>query len=225
MINLVLGLPIQVAGAGSASANTQSSALSSQSFESELSEAISDVLSQFGIDPGSVQLTVEDSTGENLGASQNSAGGSNSADPSSTPVTAAPVASAPVAATPVVARSAITAAASTAAAASAPVASPASFDDQYWSNQPPAVQQLRNIQDQGQRTQLGEQLASEGYTIDVPIMVWGWDPSTTTQLRQSYGYTWVPSALQPPVESAPGITDPGLTPYDPNHPPAGSIAV
>jgi len=227
MINLVLGLPNQVADAGSASANTQSSALSSQSFESELSEAISDVLSQFGIDPGSVQLTVEDSTGENLGASQNSAGGSNSTDPSSTPVAAAPVASAPVAATAVAASSAVTAAASTAATAvaSAPTASPASFDDQYWSKQPPAVQQLRNIQDQGQRTQLGEQLASEGYTIDVPIMVWGWDASTTTQLRQSYGYTWVPSALQPSVESAPGLTDPGLTPYDPKHPPAGSIAV
>jgi len=225
MINLVLGLPNQIAGSGSASPNAQSSALSSQSFESDLSEAISDVLSQFGIDPGSVQLTVEDSTGENLGASQNSAGGSTEADPSSTPVTAAPVASAP-AATPVAASATVTAAASTAAAgASAPAATPASFDDQYWSKQPPAVQQLRNIQDQGQRTQLGEQLASEGYSIDVPIMVWGWDASTTTQLRQSYGYTWVPSALQPPVESAPGLTDPGLTPYDPNHPPAGSILV
>ena len=23
-------------------------------------------------------------------------------------------------------------------------------------------------------------------------MIWGWDPSLTTQLRQSFGYTWVP---------------------------------
>ncbi len=52
------------------------------------------------------------------------------------------------------------------------------------------------------------QLASEGYSIDVPIMVWGWDPSITTAMRQADGYTWVPSALQNPVEDAPGL--PGM---------------
>jgi hypothetical protein len=98
-------------------------------------------------------------------------------------------------------------------------------DDAYWSQQPAAVQQLRNMDDLGARTALGAQLASEGYTIDVPIMVWGWDAGNVMQARQSYGYTWVPSALQSPVSAAPGITGPGITPYNPNNPPSGSIQV
>ena len=199
MINIVVGMSSQASGSGSTSSNAQPSALSSQSFESELSEAISDALTKLGVDPGSVQLTVRDSDGNNIGTSQKSVA-------AATPAPSANVAS-------------------PAAATTAPAASGSSFDDQYWSKQPAAVQQLRNIPDQNERTQLGEQLAGEGYSIDVPVMVWGWDPSVTTQLRQSYGYTWVPSGLQPPIESAPGITVPGLTPYDPNDPPAGSIAV
>jgi len=98
-------------------------------------------------------------------------------------------------------------------------------DDAYWAAQPPAVQQLRDMQDFDQRKTVAANLAAEGYTIDVPIMVWGWDPSKTMQARQSYGYTWVPSALQAPVTAAPGITAPGLTPYDASNPPAGSISV
>jgi hypothetical protein len=101
----------------------------------------------------------------------------------------------------------------------------ASFDDAYWAKQPTAVQQLRNIQDPAEKTQLATKLAQQGYSIDVPIMVWGWDPAIATQLRQSQGYTWVPSALQQPVEVAPGLSVPGLPSYDPAHPPAGSITV
>jgi hypothetical protein len=100
-----------------------------------------------------------------------------------------------------------------------------SFDQAYWASQPAAVQQLQDIQDPSQRTQVAEQLAQQGYSIDVPIMVWGWDAATTTAARQSMGYTWVPSAQQQPVESAPGVTFAGTTPYDPTHPPAGSITV
>jgi len=203
MTNLVVGLPAQTASSGSASLNQQTSPISSQSFESQLSEAISEVFAKFGIDPGSIQLTVQDSTSGNNATCQNTAAASNplsTSAPSSVPQTVA-------------------------APASALAASSQSVDDAYWSKQPAAVQQLRNIQDQGQRTQLGTQLATEGYSIDVPIMIWGWDPGITTQLRQSDGYTWVPSALQQPVAEAPGIDVPGLTPYDPAHPPAGSIAV
>jgi len=69
------------------------------------------------------------------------------------------------------------------------------------------------------------QLAAEGYKIDAPIMAWGWDPSSTMALRQEFGYTWVPSGYQSPIQEAPGMQLPGLTPYDPNNPPAGSIAV
>jgi hypothetical protein len=99
-----------------------------------------------------------------------------------------------------------------------------SFDQDYWASQPAAVQQLQNIQNPTQRTQVATQLAQEGYSIDVPIMVWGWDPQLTTQLRQADGYTWVPSAEQQPVEVAPGLTFEG-TSYNPAKPPAGSIAV
>jgi hypothetical protein len=101
---------------------------------------------------------------------------------------------------------------------------PASFDDSYWAEQPAAVQQLRNIQDPTQRAAVATQLAGEGYSVDVPIMVWGWDPQITTQARESMGYTWVPSALQQPVEVAPGMTFNG-TSYNASNPPAGSIPV
>jgi hypothetical protein len=115
----------------------------------------------------------------------------------------------------------------TSSASSAPASAataPESFDSAYWAQQPAAVQQLQNIQDPTQRTQLAEQLAHEGYTIDVPIMVWGWDPQATTELRQSLGYTWVPSALQQPIEVAPGLSFNGQS-YNPANPPAGSITV
>lgn len=100
------------------------------------------------------------------------------------------------------------------------------FDNNYWAQQPAAVQPLRTMQNQDQREAMATQLASEGYSIDVPIMVWGWDPSVVTSMRQSEGYTWVPSALQNPVSLAPGLTAMGTTSaYDPTKPPAGSIAV
>jgi hypothetical protein len=98
-------------------------------------------------------------------------------------------------------------------------------DDAYWAKQPAAVQQLREIDDRDQRLQLGTQLASQGYAVDVPIMIWGWDAGKVTAMRQANGYTWVPSALQQPVTAAPGLTGPGIIPYDPAHPPVGSILV
>jgi hypothetical protein len=104
------------------------------------------------------------------------------------------------------------------------LSSQTSFDDAYWASQPTAVQQLRNIQDPTQRAAVAGQLAGEGYAIDVPVMVWGWDPAITTQARESMGYTWVPSALQQPVEVAPGLTFNG-TSYNPSNPPPGSIPV
>ena len=96
--------------------------------------------------------------------------------------------------------------------------------DAYWASQPAAVQALRYAPDD-QKAAMAQQLASEGYTIDVPIMVWGWDPLATMIQRQEDGYTWVPSALQPSVDIAPGVSMPGQTSYNPNNPPAGSIQV
>jgi len=98
-------------------------------------------------------------------------------------------------------------------------------DDAYWAKQPAAVQQLREIEDPDARKVQAAQLAGQGYAIDVPIMVWGFDAGKTTALRQQYGYTWVPSANQNPIELAPGLSFPGMQAYDPAHPPAGSIIV
>jgi hypothetical protein len=100
-----------------------------------------------------------------------------------------------------------------------------SFDDAYWAAQPAAVQQLRNMDDYTERSQMAAQLTAQGYNIDVPIMVYGWDPAKITAARESYGYTWVPSAMQKPVSEAPGVSTPGGQAYDPNHAPSGSIAV
>ncbi len=98
----------------------------------------------------------------------------------------------------------------------------AAFDQAYWASQPPEVQAIESMASP-EATALS--LAAKGFVIDVPIMIWKWDPWKVMRLRQQYGYTWVPSALQPPIQEAPGINEPGLTPYDPNNPPAGSIKV
>jgi hypothetical protein len=95
----------------------------------------------------------------------------------------------------------------------------------YWSRQPEEVRRLRNLEDLREREALAAELAAKGHTIDVPIMVWGSDPLRVMLLRRLYGYTWVPSALQPPVGVAPGIEFPTLPAYDPARPPAGSILV
>ena len=205
-------------------------ALSSQPFMQALSDAISGTLQKFGIDPSSVTLDLG-ATRSDLGAatrpdsatSQNNAAGPtvallpnnligfNALIPRSNPASA--IASAPITPAP---------------ASILPTqhfyASDA-VDDLYWSKQPPVVQQLREIDDIGQREALGSKLASQGYQIDVPVMVWGWDAGKTTELRKAFGYTWVPSATQQPIAAAPGLTGAGMTPYDPANPPVGSIAV
>ena len=97
-------------------------------------------------------------------------------------------------------------------------------DDAYWAEQPLAVQALRNMPPD-QVGQAALALAKQGYKIDVPIMVWQWDPLTTMIERQNYGYTWVPSALDSPVLLPPGLSFPGLPNYDPNNGPSDSIKV
>jgi hypothetical protein len=97
--------------------------------------------------------------------------------------------------------------------------------DAYWAEQPPAVQALRDMPD-NEKFEAARNLAAQGYTIDVPIMVWGWDPLVTMTLRQNDGYTWVPSALQPNIPIGPGMVNVwNLPSYDANNPPPGSIKV
>jgi hypothetical protein len=99
------------------------------------------------------------------------------------------------------------------------------FDKAYWTSQPPELRALPVVEDFDQRVKRAADLASKGFTVDVPIMVWTWDPYLVMKNRQDYGYTWVPSALQPNISVAPGVNQPGSVPYDPTHPPAGSIRV
>jgi hypothetical protein len=99
------------------------------------------------------------------------------------------------------------------------------FDKAYWASQPPELQALPAIDDFGQRTLRAADLATKGFIVDVPIMAWGWDPYLVMTMRANYGYTWVPSALQPNVTVASGVTQPGSVAYDPGHPPPGSIKV
>lgn len=106
----------------------------------------------------------------------------------------------------------------------APAPTPMTEIDAYWAAQPPEVQKLRDVTDLADRNAMAQNLADQGFTIDKAIMVWGWDPLKTMLTRQMYGYTWAPSMNQGNV-STPGITLIGQTPYDPNHAPAGSIAV
>jgi hypothetical protein len=95
----------------------------------------------------------------------------------------------------------------------------------YWAEQPVAVQALQDMPGD-QRFAAAQDLAKQGYTIDVPIMVWGWDPLVTMTLRQNEGYTWVPSGLQPNIPIGPGVANVWNRPaYNANNPPPGSIMV
>jgi hypothetical protein len=202
--------------------NKQVSPDAMDSFETALSDASSPSLGTLGTDPNAGQVsTAPASTSTTAGSASSTAAASGSTDGTvealfgSTSGTAAPAVHTP---TTTVTSSAST----TSAAADSAVA----FDNAYWANQPAAVQPLRTMQDPQEREDYAQQLASEGYTIDVPIMVWGWDPSIVTSMRQADGYTWVPSAMQNPVQVAPGLGSMGgMAAYDPNNPPAGSIAV
>jgi hypothetical protein len=97
--------------------------------------------------------------------------------------------------------------------------------DAYWFTQPPPVQALQNMNSEDARSNLAHELADQGYLIDVPIMVWGWDPLSTMIVRRNEGFTWIPSAKMDPVQVAPGLKFGGLPSYNPVDPPQGSIPV
>ncbi len=98
------------------------------------------------------------------------------------------------------------------------------FNNVYWAAQAPLVSSLKGGNADTNQIKLPSLIAA-GYLIDVPIMIWGLDPYYTMYMRKQYGYTWVPSATQPPISVAPGLAYPGAPEYDPAHPPAGSIKV
>jgi hypothetical protein len=104
-------------------------------------------------------------------------------------------------------------------------------DDIYWAAKPPAVRALRPLPSGTDRDTQAQALAQNGYLLDVPIDVWNWDAVTTMGVRQQLGFTWVPSALQAPLNGqiGTGAPPPGTIrvstnaadypPFDPPAPP------
>jgi hypothetical protein len=179
-----------------------------------------------GSSPGSSGTTPIVSSRSGLAATAGTSGGPSATGSSigsatTAPATAAPATNAPTS-TPAITTSATSSSATPHLANGQPVLNEA---DAYWATQPPEVQRLRDLSSESDRAELARQLAEEGFQIDVPIMVWGWDPLATMIVRQNQGYTWVPSAGMDPVSVAPGIGFPGLPSYDPAKPPAGAILV
>jgi hypothetical protein len=206
--------------------STQVSRNALQSFQNALSDAASSTGATFPSDPnaGQVSNSPAGATTTPASASSTQSGPPNGGyDPFAQ---AAYDFATETAGTATPASSSTTAAASSASTPSAAADPTLAFDNAYWASQPAPVQALRTMQSPEERADYAQQLASEGYLIDVPIMVWGWDPSIVTSMRQAAGYTWVPSAGQNPVEVAPGLGAVGnLAAYDPNNPPPGSIIV
>jgi hypothetical protein len=109
------------------------------------------------------------------------------------------------------------------------------FDQAYLAAQPPEIRALMAMPTDSDaaiqaRVTRGAALATKGYGIDAPIMIYGWDAFNAMTERANMGLTWVPSALQPGLGmpgqySEPGLNTPGtLGPY-PATPPPGSIKV
>lgn len=114
-----------------------------------------------------------------------------------------------------------------------PASTVTAFDAAYWASQPTAVQALKGASNANppngglpENVILAQQLMQQGYTIDVPVMVWQFDPYMTMYLREFVdGFSWVPSAGQAPGGGT-GIIPPGaikvstnLADYPPFNPP------
>jgi hypothetical protein len=210
------------------------------SFHGALSDAVSSTLEKFGIHPRDVEISItRASAASSMPVSENPTTGDRTTPPTpGTPASgsgsSSDSSSSSAGSTGTLealfnspyTQPTYTSTKSSTESTSAPLDAQQAFDNAYWAQQPAAVQPLRTMQNPEQRAALATQLAGEGYSIDVPIMVWGWDPSIVTSMRQADGYTWVPSALQNPVETAPGLPGMGTdAAYNPNSAPAGSIAV
>lgn len=219
MIHLHNTLSSPADPSASGSTKTPASLDRLSSFRNALSEAVSSTLQQFGIDPNQVQVSISPSSTPATPTTPTNSGGTQTTTPYD------PFAQAGSNSWVGMPVPAVNSTPTTPANATAATNPQQTFDNNYWAQQPAAVQALRTMPE-SQRSTYAQQLASEGYSIDVPIMVWGWDPSIVTSMRQADGYTWVPSAMQNPVEVAPGLGAVGnLAAYDPKNPPPGSIAV
>lgn len=102
------------------------------------------------------------------------------------------------------------------------------YNAAYKASRDPRVLALLSI-DEGSRYDAAYALALKGVVIDDEIDVRGASPYLEMQYRANDGLRWVPSILQPNVQSAgllPGETpNPPFVPYDADHMPAGSCPV
>lgn len=205
MVSRIGGAPF--ASGTNAFLNKTTPSLSDASFTQQLAAALEQSLNSSG-NGSRLEIDIQPAQGQNSGAGQflvtvkTLGSPSPSEDPSPVLTTRGTPGSLPTSTPAPDAEPSITAA-------------PTNEVDAYWASQPAAVQALRNIPDEGGRMAMAQDLAGQGYAIDVPIMVWGWDPLTTMMTRQECGYTWVPSGNQPNIGAS----------YDPNSPPPGSIKV
>ena len=82
----------------------------------------------------------------------------------------------------------------------------ADFNALYWASKDPRIKAAQDLEfspGQGLASPRGQtigQLMASGVEIDVPIMLWGWDPFNIMTLRQSFGYEFVPSASGMPIK-------------------------
>lgn len=100
------------------------------------------------------------------------------------------------------------------------------YNSSYMASLPPQLISLIALPNIEQRMNQAIELTNQGFLIDGSIMVYAQDPYLTMELRYNSGYTWTPSFMQPPLQTAPGIPPlAGMKPYDPDNPPPGSILV
>jgi hypothetical protein len=100
------------------------------------------------------------------------------------------------------------------------------YNEAYFLSKPDRVRSLWDINDSAERYTAAVALAHEGYILDGSIDGYGNDPYlVNTDRIVTYGYTWIPSLLQPPLSVAPGLHIPGIADYNPNVIPAGAIGI
>lgn len=93
------------------------------------------------------------------------------------------------------------------------------FVKAYWLAQPPAVRVLQHMpSDIGARDAKALELAQQGYNVDVPIMVYDWNPYWVMQVRENEGLTDVRDGTgSRALKVSSNIAD--FPPFDPPPPP------
>lgn len=71
-----------------------------------------------------------------------------------------------------------------------------SFDKLWWAAQPPRVRGLKDLPVDTSRTALALELAQQGFTIFIPVCVYGWSPYGVMSCYAANGFKWVPALLQ-----------------------------